>query len=1155
MKKSSRVVSTLLLGATVASASTGVFAVESNKVIQEKLAGETRFETAVQVSEKFGESETVVLVNYTGIADALAATPLAKMKNAPILLTEAGSLTKATADQIEKLKAKNIIIIGGTAAVSENVEKQLKELGKTVERIAGADRYITAVEVAKNMGDVEKVAVVNGINGLADALSIAAPAAKEDMAIILSNGQNVEEGKEIVDKAKTKYAIGGQAVLSDELVNKIGAERIAGDNRNETNAEVLNKFYSETELDKVYVAKDGVGSANHTSSLVDALAAGPLAGKEAAPVMLVGSELAKSQEAYLKLRTAQTLVEVGNGINQNSVQAIIKALEVKDVEEEAKIVSAKIINAGQIQVNFNKNVDKDSAETIDKYTLKGSEDGNLVVKSAKVKNDGKAVILTLDEGKTYKNQQNIDIKVENILAADKVEKFPKFETTERLLDTEVPVIKEVKQVGPRQFDLVFNEPVKEGSKFDIQIKQGNNVYTVANKEFNYAENTVTINTGVDLADGAYNLQVGEGSFVDFVGLKSDAMEKELTVKKDTSEVVMSEATSIGNVATINFNKKVKNFTNANVKYYLDYVNEANEFVGQVQTAEGTTDKIDVKFNKLITPGKHKVIVKYADENEVKIEDLWGNKLASGEIAFEVENDTTAPTVSKVEYKDSNKIEVDFSKNVKGADDTSAYELKNSKGEKIAISNVKYDASAYKATLTVGKIEGVHNLVVKGDKITDTTINENKLAEASFEIVAPDKTPATIKKAVIGGENQNKMTIEYSEAMKTSGSGSILDKSLYEVKIGGQWINLNTIDDAKIELIGSDSSKVKVTLPEEKQLDATTPVRVGPVQDLAGNTAPIGETVTIEAVEKDAVTIEDEANVVDKNKLEIITEATIKDVSKIKVTKDDDTQLNIASYDVSKTDEGKTKLTLTFTKVDNNDNFTTNPSGNIKVKFEDGAAITELGTSKGFDDFKALALVDKISPEYVKDSAKAIKNAEGKLETVELSFSEKLKGVNEFSFEVEGFKVKEAACDENGKVILTLDTKSQEEATNLDKVVVKQVAKITDANDNEIKGFTAEAKVEAKTEEAVVTTVEVAGQSNITIPGADNVSETYIATVKDQNGAAITGQNVVWSVTSATGVTINPSTGELTVDDTAIAGTITVTATVGTVTGTITVTLA
>lgn len=327
MKKSSRVISTLLLGATLTSFSTGVFAVESKEVVQDKLAGATRYETNLAVSAKWDKADTVVLVNSYGIADALAATPLAKKEGAPILLTEGDKLTSSTAKEIERLGAKKAIIVGGDGVVSKDVINDLEAMKLSVERLGGQTRYETSAAVVKAMGNVEKVAVVNGY-GLADALSVAAPAASNDMAIVLASKDALNNSEDVVKNAKEKYVIGGEGVVSESLAKEIGAERLGGATRGETNAEVLEKFYANEELDKIYVAKDG--NPNETE-LVDALGAGALAGKENNPVVLAGAALSAGQEAYLKARTANAVVEVGNGINTNTVESIVKALEVKDV--------------------------------------------------------------------------------------------------------------------------------------------------------------------------------------------------------------------------------------------------------------------------------------------------------------------------------------------------------------------------------------------------------------------------------------------------------------------------------------------------------------------------------------------------------------------------------------------------------------------------------------------------------------------------------------------------------------------------------------------------------------------------------------------------------------------------------------------------------
>lgn len=74
---------------------------------------------------------------------------------------------------------------------------------------------------------------------------------------------------------------------------------------------------------------------------------------------------------------------------------------------------------------------------------------------------------------------------------------------------------------------------------------------------------------------------------------------------------------------------------------------------------------------------------------------------------------------------------------------------------------------------------------------------------------------------------------------------------------------------------------------------------------------------------------------------------------------------------------------------------------------------------------------------------------------------------------------------------------------------------------------------------------------VTEPGTTNCAYTaYTATVKDQYGAEMTGQTIVWSVTENPGVTIN--NGQLTVTNKAAAGTVTITAKSGALTATKTV---
>jgi hypothetical protein len=80
-------------------------------------------------------------------------------------------------------------------------------------------------------------------------------------------------------------------------------------------------------------------------------------------------------------------------------------------------------------------------------------------------------------------------------------------------------------------------------------------------------------------------------------------------------------------------------------------------------------------------------------------------------------------------------------------------------------------------------------------------------------------------------------------------------------------------------------------------------------------------------------------------------------------------------------------------------------------------------------------------------------------------------------------------------------------------------------------------------------------ASATVPANGTVTFTATATVRDANNNILTGQTVTYSlVTSKTGVSVNGSTGVVTVSSTATAGTVTVRGTCGSVTGAATLTL-
>lgn len=127
-----------------------------------RLQGANRYATAIAVSQENysnpQSANTVVIVGGEALMDGLSAVPLAKAKNAPILLANPKTgLDDATLNEISRvtkdLNRKTVYVVGGKNSVPESVVKQLEDkFGAVVLRVSGSDRYDTSLEVAKRLG-------------------------------------------------------------------------------------------------------------------------------------------------------------------------------------------------------------------------------------------------------------------------------------------------------------------------------------------------------------------------------------------------------------------------------------------------------------------------------------------------------------------------------------------------------------------------------------------------------------------------------------------------------------------------------------------------------------------------------------------------------------------------------------------------------------------------------------------------------------------------------------------------------------------------------------------------------------------------------------------------------------------------------------------
>lgn len=336
-----KVMATTMLATTIAT----TFGIEAKAdsisprtaVSSNKISGSDRYKTAVEISKNYSSSSkhAVIVNGQKGIVDALTATPYASLKNAPILMTQNNKLNADTKAELTRRGIKTVDIVGGVNSVNDSVKSEIQAMGITVNRIAGSSKYDTALEVAKKIdaiSDISKIAVANG-EVLADAVSVAAPAAQNEMPIILAHPKNGldDKTKSYIDKqgVKTSYVIGGTNSVSDTTQNSLPGtkKRLEGSGRQDTNAAVVKEFYTSSSYDNVYVTKSG--QVNTQDEIADALAVGVLAAKEQDPVMIVGKSLANSQRNLLEDKKFTQITEIGNGIPSASISSI------KDTQENS----------------------------------------------------------------------------------------------------------------------------------------------------------------------------------------------------------------------------------------------------------------------------------------------------------------------------------------------------------------------------------------------------------------------------------------------------------------------------------------------------------------------------------------------------------------------------------------------------------------------------------------------------------------------------------------------------------------------------------------------------------------------------------------------------------------------------------------------------
>jgi hypothetical protein len=253
------------------------------KIPLTRVFGSDRVRTAVAISQTAypsnGSAMAVVLARDDQFPDALAGGPLAAKNSGPLLLTEPTSLDPAAKTEIQRVlpTSGTVYLLGGSLALSPSIDTTLQALGYHTQRLAGADRFATAVAIAQAIGDPTTIFEATGLN-FPDALAAVPAAVNKSGAILLTNGATAApETQQYLAQLSgtTRYALGGQAAAADPTATPlVGADRYA------TAVAVAQQFF----LNPI-----ALGAASAVS-FPDALGAGPLLGRSDEPLLLLPSD-------------------------------------------------------------------------------------------------------------------------------------------------------------------------------------------------------------------------------------------------------------------------------------------------------------------------------------------------------------------------------------------------------------------------------------------------------------------------------------------------------------------------------------------------------------------------------------------------------------------------------------------------------------------------------------------------------------------------------------------------------------------------------------------------------------------------------------------------------------------------------------------------
>ncbi|MBC7265682.1 MAG: cell wall-binding repeat-containing protein [Coriobacteriia bacterium] len=299
-----------------------------------RIGGADRYATAAAIARAAFPSGCTTAVVTTGedFPDALASSALAGAVSGPVLLTRRDSVPQPVTEALSALGARDVIVVGGPSAVSNDVVSTLAQAGLQVQRVAGDDRYGTAAavarEVARRLGaSYTGDAFVTRGDLFPDALAAAPLAYANGIPVLLTRPGSmpaVTQAAAADIGVARAWVVGGAAAVATDTASALGVPwtRIEGQDRYGTAAQMHRRALSEGWSDG-----GSVGIASGTA-FPDGLTGAALAGAQRGFLLLARADLLPSatRQALIdsQSRAAKATIFGGTGAIGSQVEQIIR---------------------------------------------------------------------------------------------------------------------------------------------------------------------------------------------------------------------------------------------------------------------------------------------------------------------------------------------------------------------------------------------------------------------------------------------------------------------------------------------------------------------------------------------------------------------------------------------------------------------------------------------------------------------------------------------------------------------------------------------------------------------------------------------------------------------------------------------------------------